>query len=98
MADTNSAFDDFVLQAQEAASKPVAPRETYKTAFDRIIDERPDVSPAEAVRGVLRELGFESSGADAMDDDELIRVVKAGRTVLRLYRKWQNEKKEAADV
>lgn len=98
MTEPNSAFDAFVLQAQEAAAKPEkTTRETYKTATDRILGERPDVSTADLIRGVLRDLGFESSGADAMDDDELLRVVLAGRSVIRLHREHQKQQ-EGDDV
>lgn len=96
MPDQNSAFDVFVLEAQQAAEKPDStPRENYKTAVDRILTEKPTISTPDLLRGVLRALGFESSGADAMTDDELIRVVLAGRTVIRLHR--AHEKTQEGD-
>lgn len=93
-----SAFDDFVDLAQKAAEKqPTVLRENYKTAVDRLLTEKPDITEANLLRGVLRALGVESEGADAMPDDELIRVVTAGRTVLRLHRAHK-KKQEAANV
>lgn len=98
MTDSISAFDDFVELAQKAAQKTeTTTRETYKTATDRILADKPDTSLADLIRGVLRELGFESSGADAMTDEELIRVVLAGRSVIRLHREHLKNQ-EVADV
>jgi len=99
MPEQNSACDVFVLQAQQAAEKPdTTPRENYKTAVDRILTEKPSTSTPDLLRGVLRALGFESSGADAMTDDELLRVVLAGRTVIRLHRAHNKKKKEGDNV
>ncbi|MCP4573327.1 MAG: hypothetical protein GY838_13310 [bacterium] len=98
MNEPNSAFDDFVATAQAAAAKPeTIPRENYKSAVDRILGEDPSTSPADLLRGVLRALGVESEGADAMPDEELLRVVVAGRTVLRLHRE-HSKKQEGDDV
>lgn len=98
MPEQNSAFDDFVLKATEAAEKPdTVPRENYKTAVDTILTEKPTTTTPDLLRGVLRALGFESSGADAMTDDELMRVVLAGRTVIRLHREHRKNQ-EATDV
>jgi hypothetical protein len=98
METQTSAFDEFVSKAQQAAEKqPTVIRENYKTAVDRILTEKPDTTEANLLRGVLRALGVESEGADAMPDDELIRVVTAGRTVLRLHRKHKKAQ-EAANV
>jgi hypothetical protein len=100
MNEPTSAFDDFVATAQAAASKKAdtIPRENYKSAVDGILGETPDVSTADLLRGVLRALGVESEGADAMPDEELLRVVVAGRTVLRLHREHKKQQQEAADV
>ncbi|KKN87397.1 hypothetical protein LCGC14_0258520 [marine sediment metagenome] len=96
MESQTSAFDDFVSLAQKAAEKqPTVLRENYKTAVDRLLTEKPNITEADLLRGVLRALGVESEGADAMPDDELIRVVLAGRTVLRLHRKHKKDQEDA---
>jgi hypothetical protein len=98
MPEESSAFDDFVLQAQKAAEKPeTIARETYKDAVEHLLGEKPDITTPDLIRGVLRQLGFESSGADAMTDDELIRVVLAGSNVIRLAREHKKNQ-EATHV
>jgi hypothetical protein len=92
-------FEDFVTQASAAAQKPQPPpRETYRGTVLRLLDEDPDMADAVMIRRVFKELEFESSPVDAMDDDELMRVVKVGRSTLAAASTARKARREAADV
>jgi hypothetical protein len=88
MTDTEQTpFDAFIDAAERAATAPPKQlKQNYKAAVDSLLGEQPDIGPAPLIRGVLRKLGVESSGADAMDDAELLQIVKAGARTLALHR------------
>jgi hypothetical protein len=75
-------FDAFVeAAAAEGVRKPRGKREQYGKLAKAILADEPETPAPELIRRVLRQLDFESSGLDAMTEDELMKVVRVGRRV-----------------
>jgi hypothetical protein len=91
---TNEAdqFDELIEEAAEVAKaakersgrRRGPSRSNYTSTVREAMGQDPDIDRASLLRVVFRSIGFESSGVDAMTNDELEKVVSVGRRVMDL--------------
>lgn len=81
--DFDAMVNDAEAHAREAkAVKPTAKRVTYTGKVRDALDADPAIEQAALIRKVLSAMDVQSSGLDAMTDDELLQVVMVGSRVL----------------
>ena len=89
------AFDQWVADATEAgiASKKrkARPRVHVREAIEAVAETADMTSDVAVVRAVLREIGFESAGFDAMSDEEVDTLLSRASTIRQLLRAWRKQ-------